>query len=202
MHKQNYVRLWRLSLGQSILSKICFIYMISSEISLKCYITCEALVMGKNICSFNHSWPRFLVNLIHSLISSSFILLSRSSFEVAICYLSWNSSPQAKGNGMKRLLPSRRPEARTAGARDLLLSVRCKVPTGTDAVHNLDQAWGGDVFPQLQMSRCLRKRASFNVKAEKEASELFSIKFVSLLTLLAGRWLSRSSGPSLFPVAF
>lgn len=43
--------------------------------------------MGRNTFALNHSWPR--VNLIHSLMARFHILLSCSSFEIAICYLSW-----------------------------------------------------------------------------------------------------------------
>lgn len=62
---------------------------------------------------------------------------------------------------MKLLFPSPRPAARTTESRNSLLSVRHTVPTGTEAVqaHDLVQDWGDDVFPWLQMSCYLRKRA-------------------------------------------
>lgn len=66
---------------------------------------------------------------------------------------------------MKLLFPSPRPAARTTESRNLLLSVGDRVPTGTDAVQAYDllQKWGDDdVFPWLQMSCYLRKRAGLS----------------------------------------
>lgn len=147
---------------------------------------------------------RILVNWIHPLISRLFILLSCSSFEVAICYLSWKQFFPGQRKWYEAAFSFSPACSQDKWVQKLTTECRTQSPNRDRCIQAHDQNWGAEVFPRLHMSCCLRKRSGlpFYCQNRRETGELFSIKFVLLLSLLAGWKFLWSSQLLFFSVAF
>lgn len=102
---------------------------------------------------------RILVNWIHPLISRLFILLSCSSYEVAICYLSWKQFFPGQRKWYEAAFSFSPAWSQDKRVQKLTTECRTQSPNRDRCVQAHDQNWGAEVFPRLHMSCCLRRRS-------------------------------------------
>lgn len=150
---------------------------------------------------------RFLVNLIHCLISRLFILLSHSSFEAAICYLSWKQFFPGQRKWYEAAFSFSQACSQDNWVQKLATECRGQSPNRDRCCSSLRPGselgrwWCLSLVANVLL---LKKKAGlpFYCQNRREIWLLFSVKFVLLLTLLAGWQFLWSSQLLFFSVAF